>query len=236
MALLDMSDIHGGYGGANILNGVSIAIEANEIGVIVGPNGAGKSTTLKALFGLVTVSQGKVTFDGRDITNKAPEALVREGLSFVPQEFNVFPTLSVEENLEMGAFIRRDDFRHLIDKVYGFFPPLKDKRRQPAGELSGGQRQMVAMGRALMTEPKLLLLDEPTAGLSPRYMGEIFERIIEINAAGVGILMVEQNARQALALAHRGFVLAGGQNRFTASGAELLADPEVAKSFLGGGE
>ncbi len=236
MALLDMSDIHGGYGGANILNGVSIAIEANEIGVIVGPNGAGKSTTLKALFGLLTVSEGTILFGGRDITNKAPEALVREGLSFVPQEFNVFPTLSVEENLEMGAFIRRDDFRHLIDKVYGFFPPLKDKRRQPAGELSGGQRQMVAMGRALMTEPKLLLLDEPTAGLSPRYMGEIFERIIEINAAGVGILMVEQNARQALALAHRGFVLAGGQNRFTASGAELLADPEVAKSFLGGGE
>jgi branched-chain amino acid transport system ATP-binding protein len=236
MALLEMTDIHGGYGGANILNGVSIAIEAHEIGVIVGPNGAGKSTTLKALFGLLTVSEGTVLFDGRDTTNKAPEALVRDGLSFVPQEFNVFPTLSVEENLEMGAFIRRDDFRHLIDKVYGFFPPLKDKRRQPAGELSGGQRQMVAMGRALMTEPKLLLLDEPTAGLSPRYMGEIFERIIEINAAGVGILMVEQNARQALALAHRGFVLAGGQNRFTGTGAELLADPEVARSFLGGGE
>ena len=235
MALLDMTDIHGGYGGANILNGVNIAIDANEIGVIVGPNGAGKSTTLKALFGLLTVSQGTILFDGRDITNKAPEALVREGLSFVPQEFNVFPTLTVEENLEMGAFIRRDDFRPLIDKVYGFFPPLKDKRRQPAGELSGGQRQMVAMGRALMTDPRLLLLDEPTAGLSPRYMGEIFERIIEINAAGVGILMVEQNARQALALAHRGFVLAGGQNRFTGTGAELLADPEVARSFLGGG-
>ncbi|KAB2866514.1 MAG: ABC transporter ATP-binding protein [Bauldia sp.] len=236
MALLDMTDIHAGYGGANILNGVNIAIEAHEIGVIVGPNGAGKSTTLKALFGLLTVSQGTVLFDGRDITNKAPETLVRDGLSFVPQEFNVFPTLTVEENLEMGAFIRRDDFRPLIDKVYGFFPPLKDKRRQPAGELSGGQRQMVAMGRALMTEPKLLLLDEPTAGLSPRYMGEIFERIVEINAAGVGILMVEQNARQALALAHRGFVLAGGQNRFTGTGAELLADPDVAKSFLGGGE
>lgn len=236
MALLEMSDIHGGYGGVNILNGVSIAIEADEIGVIIGPNGAGKSTTLKALFGLLTVSQGKVSFNGGDITNMAPEALVRQGLSFVPQEFNVFPTLTVEENLEMGAFIRRDNFQHLIDKVYHFFPPLKEKRRQPAGELSGGQRQMVAMGRALMTEPKLLLLDEPTAGLSPRYMGEIFERIIEVNADGVGILMVEQNARQALELADRGFVLAGGQNRFTGTGAELLADPEVAKSFLGGGE
>jgi branched-chain amino acid transport system ATP-binding protein len=224
MALLEMKGVRGGYGGADILNGVDIAIEAHEIGVVVGPNGAGKSTTLKALFGLLTVSQGTILFDGDDITNRAPEALVRDGLSFVPQEFNVFPTLSVEENLEMGAFIRRDDFRHLIDKVYGFFPPLKDKRRQAAGELSGGQRQMVAMGRALMT-----------AGLSPRYMGEIFERIVEINAAGVGILMVEQNARQALALAHRGFVLAGGQNRFTGTGAELLADPDVAKSFLGGG-
>lgn len=236
MALLEMTDIHAGYGGANILNGVAIAIDADQIGVIVGPNGAGKSTTLKALFGLLTVSRGSVAFAGRDITNMPPEALVREGLSFVPQEFNVFPTMSVEENLEMGAFIRRGSFRHLIDRVYGFFPPLKDKRRQPAGELSGGQRQMVAMGRALMTEPRLLLLDEPTAGLSPRYMGEIFERIVEISASGVGILMVEQNARQALAFAHRGFVLAGGQNRFTGTGAELLADPEVAKSFLGGGD
>ena len=236
MALLEMTDIHAGYGGANILNGVNIAIDADQIGVIVGPNGAGKSTTLKALFGLLTVSQGTVTFEGRDITNKAPEALVRDGLSFVPQEFNVFPTMSVEENLEMGAFIKRGSSRQMIERVYGFFPPLREKRRQPAGELSGGQRQMVAMGRALMTEPKLLLLDEPTAGLSPRYMGEIFERIVEISAAGVGILMVEQNARQALGFAHRGFVLAGGQNRFTGTGAELLADPEVAKSFLGGGD
>ena len=224
-----------GYGGANILNGVSIAIEAHEIGVIVGPNGAGKSTTLKALFGLLKVSEGSVLFDGGTITNLPPEKLVRAGLSFVPQEFNVFPTMSVQENLEMGAYIRRDDFRRQIDQIYGFFPPLKDKRKQPAGELSGGQRQMVAIGRALMTEPKLLLLDEPTAGLSPRYMGEIFERIIDVNKSGVGILMVEQNARQALAIAHRGFVLAGGQNRFTGTGAELLADPEVAKSFLGGG-
>jgi branched-chain amino acid transport system ATP-binding protein len=236
MSLLDMTDIHGGYGGANILNGVNIAIDANQIGVIVGPNGAGKSTTLKALFGLLRVSQGNVVFNGKGITNFAPEKLVREGLSFVPQEFNVFPTMSVQENLEMGAYIRRDDFRPLIDQVYGFFPPLKDKRKQPAGELSGGQRQMVAIGRALMTEPKLLLLDEPTAGLSPLYMDEIFDRIIAINSSGVGILMVEQNARQALAIAHRGFVLATGKNRFTGTGAELLADPDVAKSFLGGGE
>ena len=236
MSLLEMTGTHAGYGGANILNGVNIAIDANEIGVIVGPNGAGKSTTLKALFGLLTVSEGSIVFDGRTITNMAPERLVREGLSFVPQEFNVFPTMSVHENLEMGAYVRKDDFRHMLDQVYGFFPPLKEKRKQPAGELSGGQRQMVAIGRALMTEPRLLLLDEPTAGLSPRYMGEIFERIVEINASGVGILMVEQNARQALGIAHRGFVLAGGQNRFTGTGAELLADPEVAKSFLGAGE
>ncbi|MDN2568520.1 ABC transporter ATP-binding protein [Aquibium sp. A9E412] len=236
MSLLAMAGVTAGYGGANILNGVNIEIEAHEIGVVVGPNGAGKSTTLKALFGLLTVSAGTIRFDGTDITNMAPEKLVRLGLSFVPQEFNVFPTMSVHENLEMGAYVRRDSFGHLIDQVYGFFPPLKEKRRQPAGELSGGQRQMVAIGRALMTEPKLLLLDEPTAGLSPRYMGEIFERIVAINKAGTGILMVEQNARQALALADRGFVLAGGQNRFTGTGAELLADPEVARSFLGGGE
>ncbi len=230
-----MKDIHAGYGGASILNGVDIEIGEKEVGVIVGPNGAGKSTTLKALFGLLIVSRGSVVFQDRDITNMAPEALVREGVSYVPQEFNVFPTMSVQENLEMGAYVRRDDFRHLIDEVYGFFPDLEAKRRQPAGELSGGQRQMVAIGRALMTEPRLLLLDEPTAGLSPLYISEIFDRILAINAAGKGILMVEQNARQALSIAHRGFVLAGGRNRFTGTGAELLADPEVAKSFLGGG-
>ena len=235
MSLLQVTDVHGGYGGADILNGVSLAVDADEIGVIVGPNGAGKSTMLKAVFGLLRVSDGSVAFAGRPITNLPPERLVRSGLSYVPQEFNVFPTLSVDENLEMGAYARRDDFRPQIDEVYGFFPPLRDKRRQPAGELSGGQRQMVAIGRALMTGPKLLLLDEPTAGLSPLYMDEIFERILAINAAGVGILMVEQNARQALAIAHRGFVLATGRNRFTGTGAELLADPEVAKSFLGGG-
>lgn len=235
MALIAVDAIHGGYGGADILSGVSIAVDADEIGVIVGPNGAGKSTTLKAMFGLLKVREGSVRFAGEDITNRAPESLVPAGMSFVPQEYNVFPSLTVEENLDMGAYVRRDDYRGLIDQVYGFFPPLKDKRRQPAGELSGGQRQMVAIGRALMTEPKLLLLDEPTAGLSPRYMGEIFERILAINESGVGIVMVEQNARQALAFAHRGFVLAGGRNRFTGTGKELLEDPDVAKSFLGGG-
>lgn len=234
MALLEAREMHAGYGGMNILNGVSIEIEADQIGVIVGPNGAGKSTSLKAIFGLLHVSEGSVTLDGEDITNAAPEALVRHGMAFVPQEYNVFPTLSVEENLEMGAFVRRDDFSGVMEQVYGFFPDLKDKRRQPAGELSGGQQQMVAVGRALMIEPKLILLDEPTAGLSPLYMNQIFERIIAINEAGVGVLMVEQNARQALKIAHKGFVLAAGRNRYTDTGANLLADPEVAKSFLGG--
>lgn len=234
MALLEAREMHAGYGGMNILNGVSIEIEADQIGVIVGPNGAGKSTSLKAIFGLLHVSEGSVTLDGTDITNAAPEALVRHGMAFVPQEYNVFPTLSVEENLEMGAFVRRDDFSGVMEQVYGFFPDLKDKRRQPAGELSGGQRQMVAVGRALMIEPKLILLDEPTAGLSPLYMNQIFERIIAINEAGVGVLMVEQNARQALKIAHKGFVLASGRNRYTDTGENLLADPEVAKSFLGG--
>jgi branched-chain amino acid transport system ATP-binding protein len=234
VSLLEMTDVHAGYGGAMILNGVSLDIEAEEIGVVIGPNGAGKSTALKALFGLLQVSRGRISFDGTDITNTAPERLVRLGLSYVPQEFNVFPSLSVEENLEMGAYIRRDSFRHVIDDVFELFPPLQDKRRQPAGELSGGQRQMVAIGRALMTEPRLLLLDEPTAGLSPRFMSEIFERVIAINQRGMGILMVEQNAKQALAIAHKGFVLANGQNLFTDTGAALLANPEVARAFLGG--
>lgn len=234
MSLVELRDIKAGYGGAPILNGVNIAIDASDIGVIVGPNGAGKSTTLKAIFGLLTVMDGTVTFAGQDITNSEADRLVPMGLSFVPQEHNVFTTMTVHENLEMGAFVRRDDIKDTLDSVYEMFPDLKAKRRQNAGELSGGQRQMVAMGRALMSKPKLLMLDEPSAGLSPRYMMEIFEQVVKINATGVGILMVEQNARQALAFATKGFVLASGQNRFTGTGQQLLDDPDVAKSFLGG--
>lgn len=234
MAIIDLKGVVGGYGGAPILNGVNIAIDQSDIGVIVGPNGAGKSTTLKAIFGLVKVTGGTIAFDGHDIANSLPDKLVPLGLSFVPQEKNVFTSMSVHENLEMGGFVRRDDFSDTLTQVYDMFPPLKEKRKQPAGELSGGQRQMVAMGRALMSKPKVLMLDEPSAGLSPKYVLEIFEQIVKVNKAGVGILMVEQNARQALAFASKGFVLANGQNRFTGTGAELIADPEVAKSFLGG--
>ena len=234
MPILEVKSVIGGYGGAPILNGVDIAIEQSDIGVIVGPNGAGKSTTLKAIFGLLKVTDGAVLFEGEEITNSLPDRLVPKGLSFVPQEKNVFTSMSVEENLEMGAFVRRDDISGTLEEIYTMFPVLKEKRRQPAGELSGGQRQMVAMGRALMSKPSLLMLDEPSAGLSPRYVIEIFEHIVTVNKAGVGILMVEQNARQALAFATKGFVLAQGKNRFTGTGAELIADPEVAKSFLGG--
>ncbi|KKC35865.1 branched-chain amino acid ABC transporter ATPase [Devosia epidermidihirudinis] len=234
MALIELKHVVGGYGGAPILNGVNIAIEQSDIGVIVGPNGAGKSTTLKAIFGLLKVTGGTIEFGGEDVANSLPDKLVPKGLSFVPQEKNVFTSMTVEENLEMGAFTRTDDFRDTMRWVYDMFPVLAEKRRQPAGELSGGQRQMVAMGRALMSKPKLLMLDEPSAGLSPRYVIEIFETIVRVNKEGVGILMVEQNARQALAFASKGFVLASGQNRFTGTGPELIADPEVAKSFLGG--
>jgi branched-chain amino acid transport system ATP-binding protein len=234
VSLIEVRDLHAGYGGAPIVHGVNIAIDASDIGVIVGPNGAGKSTVLKTIFGLVTASQGAIVFAGRDITNAEPDALVPLGLSFVPQEFNVFTSLTVEENLEMGAYIRTDDIGPTIRSVYAMFPDLAAKRRQKAGELSGGQRQMVAMGRALMSEPKLLLLDEPSAGLSPRYVGQVFEQVQRINRSGVGILMVEQNARQALGFATKGFVIVAGENRFTGSGRALLADPEVGRAFLGG--
>lgn len=234
MSLLEVKDVHGGYGGAPILNGVNMSIDKQDVGVVVGPNGAGKSTTLKAIFGLLEVTSGSIQLEGKEIANMQADKLVPLGLGFVPQEFNVFTSMSVHENLEMGAYIRRDDFSDTITSIYDMFPPLKEKRKQNAGELSGGQRQMVAMGRALMSQPKLLLLDEPSAGLSPRYMMEIFETIVNVNKTGVGILMVEQNARQALEFATKGFVLANGKNRFTGTGRELLDDPEVARSFLGG--
>ena len=234
MALLELKHVVGGYGGAPILNGVNMAIEQSDIGVIVGPNGAGKSTTLKAIFGLLKVTGGTVEFLGENVANSLPDTLVPKGLSFVPQEKNVFTSMSVEENLEMGAFTRSDDFRPTMEWVYEMFPVLREKRRQPAGELSGGQRQMVAMGRALMSKPKLLMLDEPSAGLSPRYVIEIFETIVRVNKEGVGILMVEQNARQALNIADRGYVLVQGSNRYTDTGEALLADPEVRRTFLGG--
>jgi len=234
MSFLDIAKLTAGYGQTSILNGVDLALEEGQIGVIVGPNGAGKSTLLKAMFGLVNITGGSIRLSGDDITGMAPERLAARRVAFVPQEFNVFPTLTVEENLEMGAYSRRDDWSGTLAHIYSVFPPLAEKRHQMAGELSGGQRQMVAVGRALMIEPRLLLLDEPTAGLSPMFMSEIFDRVLAINATGVTIVMVEQNARQALAIAHRGFVLANGMNSFTDTGANLLANPEVARSFLGG--
>ena len=234
MTFLSVSDLNAGYGQMNILHGVDMRLEEGEIGVIVGPNGAGKSTLLKALFGMLNITSGNIRLEGEDITGIAPEAMVHHRVAFVPQEYNIFPTLTVHENLEMGAYVRRDDFSGLLDHIYEIFPPLKDKQRQAAGELSGGQRQMVAVGRALMIEPRLLLLDEPTAGLSPMFMSEIFDRVIAINATGVTIAMVEQNAKQALAIAHKGFVLANGRNSYTGTGRELLENPDVARSFLGG--
>ena len=224
----------GGYGGADILHGCTIAVEKGEIAVIVGPNGAGKSTAMKAVFGMLKLRQGKVLLDGQDITTLSPQARVTRGMGFVPQTHNIFPSMTVEENLEMGAFIRTDDFKDTMEQVYSLFPILKQKRLQAAGELSGGQRQQVAVGRALMTRPKVLMLDEPTAGVSPIVMDELFDRIIEIARTGISILMVEQNARQALAIADKGYVLVQGANRFTDTGAALLADPEVRRSFLGG--
>lgn len=224
----------GGYGAADILHGCTIAVENGEIAVIVGPNGAGKSTAMKAVFGMLNLRQGHVRLGGEDITRLTPQERVYKGMGFVPQTHNIFPTMSVEENLEMGAFIRRDDFSDTMAQVYDLFPILKQKRHQAAGELSGGQRQQVAVGRALMTRPTVLMLDEPTAGVSPIVMDELFDRIIEIARTGISILMVEQNARQALEIADRGYVLVQGQNRFTDTGKALMADPEVRRSFLGG--
>lgn len=234
MSFLIGQSMTGGYGGADILNDCTIAVERGEIAVIVGPNGAGKSTAMKALFGMLTIREGAVQLEGQDITHLTPQDRVALGMGFVPQTNNVFTSMSVEENLEMGAFLRKDDFRATIEQVFDLFPILKEKRKQPAGQLSGGQRQQVAVGRALMTQPKVLMLDEPTAGVSPIVMDDLFDRIIEIARTGIAILMVEQNARQALNIADKGYVLVQGSNRFTDTGEALMANPEVRRTFLGG--
>ena len=234
MPVLSIDNLSGGYGEADILHGVSLQVNTSEIVVVIGPNGAGKSTALKAVFGLLRLSGGSVHLAGEEITNMDPAQVVNKGVCYVPQTNNVFPTLTVQENLEMGAYIRKDDFRPRLQEIYEMFPPLAEKKKQVAGELSGGQRQMVAIGKALMLEPTILMLDEPTAGLSPIYRNEIFQIIRQINASGVPILMVEQNAKQSLAVANRGYVLVDGRNRTTGKGIDLLNDPEIAKMFLGG--
>ena len=234
MSFLIAEGMTGGYGSVDILHDCTIGVEKGEIAVIVGPNGAGKSTAMKAVFGMLNIHTGSVILDGEDITSLSPQDRVAKGMAFVPQTNNVFPSMSVEQNLEMGAFLRRDDINKTMEEVYSLFPILKDKRKQNAGELSGGQRQQVAVGRALMTQPKLLMLDEPTAGVSPIVMDELFDLIIEVARTGLSILMVEQNARQALNIADKGYVLVQGKNRFTDTGEALMNDPEVRKSFLGG--
>ncbi|MBX2839196.1 MAG: ABC transporter ATP-binding protein [Gammaproteobacteria bacterium] len=234
MSILAGTNMIGGYGKAMILNGCTIEVERGEIAVIVGPNGAGKSTAMKALFGMLELQSGQVILEGDDITGLVPQSRVAKGMAFVPQTNNVFVSMSVEENLDMGAFLRTDDIATTRHQIYELFPILYEKRRQAAGELSGGQRQQVAVGRALMTEPSVLMLDEPTAGVSPIVMDELFDRIIEVRNTGIAVLMVEQNARQALEIADRGYVLVNGENRFTDTGEALLADNEVRRTFLGG--
>lgn len=234
MSYLAATHMTCGYGGANIIEDCTITVERGEVAVVVGPNGAGKSTAMKAIFGMLNLTEGSVLLDGQDITHLPPQDRVPKGMAMVPQNKNVFVSMTVQENLEMGAFIREDDIVPTMEQVYELFPVLYEKRYQLAGELSGGQRQQVAVGRALMTQPKLLMLDEPTAGVSPIVMDDLFDRIIEVARTGIAILMVEQNARQALEIADQGFVLVQGQNRFTDTGEALLANAEVRRSFLGG--
>ncbi len=234
MTGLEGKNLTAGYGGVDIIKNVNLKVNEGEIVVIVGPNGAGKSTAMKALLGMLSLTYGSVGYSGKDITNMLPQNRINLGLAFVPQTQNVFTGMTVEENLEMGGFIRNDEINNTINDVYDLFPILREKRTQNAGELSGGQRQQVAFGRALMTKPKILMLDEPTAGVSPIVMDELFSRIIEVRKTGVGILMVEQNAKQALSIADRGYVLVNGKNSRDGSGDELLNNTEVRKSFLGG--
>ncbi len=234
MPLLEARDVCAGYGGGDILKEVQVRLEQGEVVSLIGPNGAGKSTVMKTIFGLLKPRQGEVLFQGRPITGKSPDEVVRLGLSYVPQTDNVFPSLTVLENFEMGAFSRRDDFRPRVEQVLALFPDLRRFLQKKAGALSGGQRQMVAMGGALMRDPKGLMLDEPSVGRAPKLVDMIFEKIREVNQAGVSILMVEQNAKAALAFSDRGYVLATGCNRYEDTGAALLANEEIGKLYLGG--
>jgi len=234
VTVLEADGIVTGYGEVDILHGVSIRVDKDEIVAVIGPNGAGKSTLMKAVFGLLEVRKGKVLLDGTDVTNLAPQLIVRKGVCYVPQSENVFPSLTIEENLEMGAFIRKDDYRKRLEEVYGLFPDLAERPHTRAGKLSGGQRQMLAFARALMLDPRLLLLDEPTASISPRMVDDILAKIRDINRTGVSILIVEQNAREALSLCHRGYVLVMGRNGLEGSGQSLLDSEDVGRLYLGG--
>ena len=231
---LSAENMLGGYGETTILNDCSISVKKAEIAVIVGPNGAGKSTAMKAIFGMLDLRAGNIIFDGKDITDLKPQERVKSGMGFVPQTHNVFTSMTVMENLEIGGFTNQANLSKNISEVFKLFPVLKEKQKQLVGELSGGQRQQVAVGRALMTNPKLLMLDEPTAGVSPLVVKELFEKITSIARTGIAILMVEQNARQALEIADNGFVLVQGENKYTDKGSKLLSNKEVRKAFLGG--
>jgi len=234
MAFFEGNMMTGGYGdGPDIISSCTINANKGEIVAILGPNGAGKSTAMKAMLGLLNLKSGSVLIDGEDISKISPQERVKKGISFVPQTKNVFAELTVKENLEVGAFLRTDDVTKVIEEIYDLFPILREKKDQVVGQLSGGQRQQVALGRALMIKPSVLMLDEPTAGVSPIVMDELFEHIVQVKKTDVAIIMVEQNAKQALSISDRGYILVTGENKFEGSGKELLNDPEVRRSFLG---